>query len=268
MNFAAAIFAASTLAASGPQEHRSLTALDTNRILVAQSIPLPIPQLDIPTPPPTPPPRSSKDELARLRRTVAALTEALALANSEAEVFKRQSTDMALRLEAFGVTGLDANPDKIEGRLIAAVRDLRLAQERQNEAEAQLLRLVEAIQLLIASTENIDPQLRMGVETEIRKTNLLLGEAPPNQPAVQEPSLTDAMVSDVNAELSLVIANVGERHGVKVGMPFLVTRDGSLVGSVRVVDVRDALSGAIVQSLEEENNPVKEGDRLRVDARR
>lgn len=268
MLFAATILAALTLAASGLQDDRSLTALDTKRILLAQSIPLPIPQIDIPTPPPTPPPRVAPEEVARLRQTVAALTEALALANSEAEVFKRQSTDMALRLEALGLPGLEADPGKVEGRLISAVRDLRVAQERQNEAEAQLLRLVEAIQLLIASTENIDPQLRMGVETEIRKTNLLLGAKPPGQAAAQEPTLTDAMVSEVNPDLSLVVANVGARHGVKVGMPFLVTREGTLVGSVRVVDVRDALSGAIVQSLEDEGNPVKAGDRLRVDARR
>jgi hypothetical protein len=82
-----------------------------------------------------------------------------------------------------------------------------------------------------------------------------------------EPTLQEAMVVDVRDELSLIVANVGEKHGVKIGMPFQVWRDGRKVGEVRVVDVRDRISGAVVQNLENNKNPVKAGDRLRVDAR-
>jgi hypothetical protein len=36
---------------------------------------------------------------------------------------------------------------------------------------------------------------------------------------------------------------------------------------VRVVDVRKTICGAVIQSLESEKEPVKTGDRLKVDAR-
>jgi hypothetical protein len=50
-------------------------------------------------------------------------------------------------------------------------------------------------------------------------------------------------------------------------MPFQVWRDNRKIGTVRVVDVRDRICGAIIQNLESEKEPVKTGDRLRVDAR-
>ncbi len=49
-------------------------------------------------------------------------------------------------------------------------------------------------------------------------------------------------------------------------MPFQVWRDGKKIGIVRVVDVRDRISGAVIQNLGNPKNPVKAGDRLRVDA--
>ena len=51
-------------------------------------------------------------------------------------------------------------------------------------------------------------------------------------------------------------------------MPFQVWRDNRRIGEVRVIDVRDRISGAVVQNLVSEENPIQAGDRLRVDARR
>ena len=76
------------------------------------------------------------------------------------------------------------------------------------------------------------------------------------------------MVVDTKEDLSLVVANIGSKHGVKVGMPFQVWRDNRRIGNVRVVDVRDRISGAIIQNLESEKETVKTGDRLRVDAQK
>ena len=76
------------------------------------------------------------------------------------------------------------------------------------------------------------------------------------------------MVVDVKEELALIVANIGEKQGVRIGMPFQVWREDKRIGEVRVIDVRDSISGAVIQSLESEKVPVKNGDRLKVDARR
>jgi hypothetical protein len=75
------------------------------------------------------------------------------------------------------------------------------------------------------------------------------------------------MVVDVKDDLALIVANIGEKQGVRIGMPFQIWREDKRIGEVRVVDVRKTICGAVIQSLESEKEPVKTGDRLKVDAR-
>ncbi len=202
-----------------------------------------------------------------LRSAIKSLTESLAISNSEAEAFKRQSNELSLRIEALGIAGVEKDEGKLEQRLLAAVRDLRLLKERHESAVNQLLRLTESIQMLMKSTEQIDPQVRMSVETELRKTNEVLGAPAAGKAEPVEATLNDGMIVDMKDELALVVGNVGEKHGVQIGMPFQVWRGNKRIGVVRVVDVRDRICGAIIQSLDSEKTPVKTGDRLKVDAR-
>ncbi len=212
-------------------------------------------------------PEGLEERLLLARASIKALTEALAMANNEGEVFKRQAADLQLKLDAYGLAGLEKEPDKLEQRLLSAVRDLRLLKKQNEDAVNQLVRLTEAIQVLIKTTEGIDPQARMAVEAELRKTNETLGSPGAARADSLEPTLSDGMIVDTKEDLSLIVANIGAKHGVKVGMPFQVWRDNRLIGTVRVVDVRDRICGAIIQNLESEKEPVKSGDRLRVDAR-
>jgi hypothetical protein len=53
-----------------------------------------------------------------------------------------------------------------------------------------------------------------------------------------------------------------------MGMPFQVWRGDEQVASARIVDVRDAISGAIVQNTATPTETVKAGDTLRVDTTR
>jgi len=210
---------------------------------------------------------SLEERLVLARASIKALTESLALANNESEIFKRQAADLQLKLDAYGLAGIEKEPEKIEQRLLAAVRDLRILKKKNEDAVGQLVQLSEAIQILIKTTEGINPQARMAVETELRKTREVLGA--PNAPGAGslEVTISDAMIVDVKEELSLVVANIGSKQGVKVGMPFQVLRDGEKIADVRVVDVRERICGAVVQNLKSERQPVKTGDRLKVDAR-
>lgn len=212
---------------------------------------------------------SVRERMLVLENTVRQLTQSLANANAEAETYKRQAADLSERLQALGIPTVEGGDGPLEQKLLAAVRGLRLAKKESEDLKAALIRLSEAVMALLRTTEDIPAETRLALETEMRSSAELLG-AP--QGAVEaeavEPTLQDAMVVDVREDLSTVAANVGERHGVKIGMPFQVLRDGDLIGTVRVVIVRDRVCGAVIQSLKSEGNPVKAGDRLRVDAQR
>ncbi len=247
----------------GAQSDRSLTDSESG-ILLAQGGATLVPAVEEEDTPVDV--QALQERIVLLRSSIKALTESLAIANVEAETFKRQSQDLALKLEAIGLSS-DKDDNKLQQRLLSAVRDLRLSKQKQDEIVSQLIRLTEAVQVLIKSTENIDPQVRLAVETELRKTSNVLGASPAPKAEAVDPTLTDAMVVDVKEDLSLIVANVGEKQQVRVGMPFQVWREDKPIGLVRVIDVRERISGAVIQNLVSEKTPIKVGDRLKVDAR-
>ncbi len=208
------------------------------------------------------------ERLLLLQNSVQALTSSLANANAEAEMFKRQSEELSLKLQALGIDGLDGNTSKVEQRLIAAVRDLRNSKKENAELRTQLIELTETVLTLIQSAREIPAEDRMAAETQLRQAKEVLGtslEAVPAQSLAA--SLSDGMVTELKDEWSLVVANIGDKQGVKIGMTFEVWRNGNRIGEVKVVDVREGISGAVVQNLDNEKNPIKIGDRLRVNAR-
>lgn len=74
-------------------------------------------------------------------------------------------------------------------------------------------------------------------------------------------TLFDARVADANDRLHMIVLDVGRQHGVRHGTAFSVVRGGIQIGRVRVLDVRDTVSGAWVEETLAENFPQK-GDRL------
>jgi hypothetical protein len=119
----------------------------------------------------------------------------------------------------------------------------------------------------LKTSQGGDAQARADVETQLRKTNELVGRSIRQLPDhVKEPqaSLMDASVLSVKAEWSFVVANIGEQHGVKIGMPLRVMRGEQKIATLRVVDVRQRICGAVIEDSGKEK--IKVGDRLQVDA--
>jgi chromosome segregation ATPase len=205
--------------------------------------------------------------LTNAQASINSLTQSVAVANSEAEVFRREYTDLKLRMEALGIDAATEDKARLEQRLLKAVRDLQIVEAERRKLADQLVRLSEAVFRFIKTTPTTDADSRMDLEEQMRATSEELGVAPKALDAVAAPaSLMDAMVVDIKDEISLVVANVGSRHGVKMGMPFEVWRAEERIGLVRVVNVREKIAGAVVQDLTSDKNRIRSGDRLKVDA--
>jgi hypothetical protein len=138
----------------------------------------------------------------------------------------------------------------------------------RDSARQQLLMLSEAIQMLLLTSTGTNPQTRLTVESELRKTNELLQDNIRLQGNSIEPNLASGVVLDTRDEISLVVANIGRAHGVKVGMPFQVYRGGKVINTIKIVDVREKVSGAVIQSLTTETTRIEKGDTLKVDAKK
>jgi len=193
------------------------------------------------------------------------LTASLAESNAEAEVFRRKFSDLELRMEALGLASASKDRAKLEQRLLAAVSDLRLAQKERDELRDQLLGLNEALLRYLQTSQGGDAQARMDVETQLRKTNELVGRSTSANAQEPQPSLMDGSVLSVKDDWSFVVANIGQQQGVKIGMPLRVMRGEQKIATLRVVDVRQRICGAVIEDSGKEK--IKVGDRLQADAR-
>lgn len=70
----------------------------------------------------------------------------------------------------------------------------------------------------------------------------------------------EARLVDVNPELGLVVLDRGARQGVRYGLALTVLRDRRRVARVRVVDVRENVSGAAIEEIARGDHP-QTGDR-------
>ena len=211
---------------------------------------------------------SMREQLMLAREQIKSLSESLALANGEADLFKQEATGLKLRMEALGLEGASADKTKLEQRLLKAVSDLKLLEDEKDRMAETLVRLCEALVRFLKTAVTTDGDARMAIEAEMRNANEAMG-----LPAIQAAeaaaisgTLTDGRVISVKEEFALVVANLGTRQGVKVGMPFQVWRGAQRIGGVRVVDVREKISGAVIQDLSSNKEKIQVGDRLRVDA--
>jgi len=193
------------------------------------------------------------------------LTSSLAQSNEEAESFRRKYSDLELRMEALGLAAANKDRAKLEQRLLAAVSDLQFAQKERDDYRDQMLRLNEAMLRYLKTSQSGDAQARMDVETQLRSTNDLVARSN-DAPDSPEPSLMDGSIISVKEEWSFVVGNLGEKQGVKIGMPMRVMRDDRKIATLRVVDVRQKICGAVIQEMDLEKERIKVGDRLQVDA--
>ncbi|HAF02961.1 MAG TPA: hypothetical protein DCG89_04075 [Spartobacteria bacterium] len=207
-----------------------------------------------------------RKQLSIQQESVKTLTSSLAESNAEAELFRRKFSDLQLRMEALGLASANKDRAKIEQRLLTAVSDLQLAQKERDEYRDQMLRLNEAMLRYLKTSQGGDAQARMDVEAQLRGTNALAARStsPPSNSA--QPSLMDGSVISVKEEWSFVVGNFGEKQGVKIGMPLRVMRGERKIATLRVVDVRQQICGAVIQEMDSEKEKIKVGDRLQVDA--
>ncbi|MBA2435725.1 MAG: hypothetical protein H0V54_11720 [Chthoniobacterales bacterium] len=206
-----------------------------------------------------------RKQLSLDRETQKTLTDSLVVSNAEAELFRRKFAELQLRMDALGIESVSKDRAKLEQRLLKAVSDLQLMNKEKEAYREQLLKLTETMLRYVKSTESVDPQARAEVEAQLRSTNQLLSARDAEEEP--RPNLMDGQVLSVKEEWSLVVGNLGAQQGVKIGMPLRIVRGGKTVATLRVVDVREKISGAVIQELDSEKVKIKVGDRLQVDAR-
>jgi hypothetical protein len=204
-----------------------------------------------------------RTQLSLAQESLKTLTGSLVVANEEAARYRQRYSDLEFQIKALGLESMNKDQKRLEQRLLNAVSDLRLTQTERDKYRDQILSLSEAVLHLLKTSTAGDAKARMDVEEQLRASNQVAVASFPA--SAETPSLVDGRVVSVKQDWSFVVGNIGAQHGVKMGMPIRVMRDDKLVTTLRVVDVRRKICGAVIQDLA--SGEIHVGDHLQVDLR-
>ncbi|MES2308336.1 MAG: hypothetical protein V4507_05700 [Verrucomicrobiota bacterium] len=207
---------------------------------------------------------SETDRIERLERQLKATQESLMLSNSEVQVLRKAYEELQLKNEALGVDALTADEKRLQDRVVQAVKEVYQAEKARREAAELLEKWVNNTQSLLKTAQGLDPQKRSEYEAILRSTREYLEGRGAARFSIGR-DLKDGQILDINKDLDSVILNIGQKQEVKVGMPFRVFRDNLLVGRIKILQVREHVSVALIERVEK-GNELKTGDRVSVAA--
>jgi hypothetical protein len=207
---------------------------------------------------------SETDRIERLERQLKATQESLVLSSSEVQVLRKAYEELRLKNEALGVDALTADEKRLQERVVQAVKEVYQAEKARREGAELLEKWVNNTQGLLKTAQGLDPQRRSEYEAVLRSTREYLEGRGAARFSIGR-DLKDGQILDINKDLDSVILNIGQKQEVKVGMPFRVFRDNLLVGRIKILQVREHVSVALIERVEK-GNELKTGDRVSVAA--
>lgn len=184
------------------------------------------------------------------------LQRSLAEANRGEKQATEQLAQVRVRLEALGKNLFDGGDD----RLVQAAADLELAKERLAELESTAMHLTAAVNEYLRQAVVSDPAARLRVEISMRKLDTLLGLRQQPLPDVRSGSLQQARIVSIDQESGMLVFNIGENKGAKIGMNFRLFRGQQPYGKAILADVRKAVSGAFVEKIDPAAESPRPGD--------
>lgn len=204
----------------------------------------------------TPSAAEFQEIIADLQGQNQTLQLSLTEANRSDKQASEQLAQVRQRLEALGKNLLDGGDD----RLIQAAADLQLASERTTGLEKSVTRLVTDVNDYLRQAVVSDPEARLRVETSLRELDAVLGLRQKPLPDIRTGSLQQARIVSLDQESGMLVLNLGESQGAKIGMTFQLTRGQQAYGNAILADVRKGVSGAFVESLDKVTESPRLGD--------
>lgn len=197
-----------------------------------------------------------QQRVAELERKNLILQRNLIESNRVEKEASEQLLQVRERLEALGKNLFDGGDD----RLIQAAADLQIAHERLADVQRASNQLVSNVSDYISKAVVSDPDARLRVETSMRELDEALGLRQKPRPDIRSGSLQQARIVSIDSESGMIVLNIGEEQGTRIGMAFRLTRGSAPYGKAIVSDVRKGVCGLFVDSLENEANSPKVGD--------
>jgi hypothetical protein len=191
-----------------------------------------------------------------------ALVESLSEAVRVSEEQVAASREVQLKLQAFGIDLFTQDENSLEQRLLKAVRDLDISQQEVERRSRQIHSLSEAFLKYVQAT----PEAKEGDRVAARAAIEVAGKAIEDLGAAEEAGrdLADSRIVSIDREIGLVVVDAGRGAGLRVGTPVAILRGQRPIYSAMIVDVRDSISGAVLQDRIGDVDDVAVGDGIQL----
>ena len=185
----------------------------------------------------------------------------LLMAQAEAKAYRAAWLELQRRDEILGIAGLsndvrDSHDQiaRLSGELIRAERFAKeLAEQTKIVLDAAANWAGEPI-----------PAKKAAARAEFESAKRALSElAKNNQPRSLARGLTDAQVVAVDRDQQALVLNLGRSQGAKEGMPFRILRGDKVLGTCRLLEVRELISAGLPEQLND-GVQIQVGDRVSV----
>ena len=186
----------------------------------------------------------------------------LAMAQAEAKAYREAWLELKRRDEVLGLTAL--SPE---------VRD---AQDKVARLSGELIRAQKERETLVEKAEQVmEAAVRWAGETtstkkasaradfESRKRDFLAAGRNGVEARPLASGVTDAQVVAVDRKQQALVLNLGRAQGAREGMPFRILRGDKVVGSCRLIEVRELVSAGMTEQLQQ-GTELKVGDRAAI----
>ena len=192
-------------------------------------------------------------------------TDELLMAQAEAQAYRAAWLDLQHRDEVLGVATLsndvrDSHEQvaRLSGELIRAERFAKEITEQMNRVIVAAANWAGESLPAKKATARAEFESAKRGWSELEKRNL---------PRPMASGLSDAQVVAVDREQQSLVLNLGLRQGAKEGMPFRILRGDKVLGSCRLLEVRELVSAGLPEELAE-GVQIQVGDRVAVLAKK
>ena len=185
----------------------------------------------------------------------------LLMAQAEAKAYRAAWLELQRRDEILGIAALSNDVrdshDQIARLSGELIRVERFAKE-----------LAEQTKIVLDAAANWAgepiPAKKAAARAEFESAKRALSElAKNNQPRSLARGLTDAQVVAVDRDQQALVLNLGRSQGAKEGMPFRILRGDKVLGTCRLLEVRELISAGLPEQLND-GVQIQVGDRVSV----
>ena len=186
----------------------------------------------------------------------------LSMAQAEAKAYREAWLELKRRDELLGVASLSPEARDSHDKVARLAGELiRSEKARQDVFEKAKATVEAAVKWAAEGDASKKASARSDFESAKRTLEATMKKA--SEPRAMATGLTDAQVVAVDRNQQAVVLNLGSFQGAKEGMPFRILRKDQVIGSCRLIEVREMTSAGLPEQLAQGIQP-EVGDRVAV----